>query len=81
MCLLIYVFSYCETDPRLTDYDTLLENIHDLKAGKPIQVPVYDFKTSSRTGYRLSISSFNRLHGFPIIMEWPFYSTGPALFK
>lgn len=39
-------------DPRLTDYNTLLENIHDLKAGKPIQVPVYDFKTSSRTGYR-----------------------------
>ncbi|GER29825.1 uridine kinase [Striga asiatica] len=39
-------------DPRLTDYDTLLENIHDLKAGKPVSVPVYDFKSSSRTGYR-----------------------------
>uniref|UniRef100_A0A7N0R872 CYTH domain-containing protein n=1 Tax=Kalanchoe fedtschenkoi TaxID=63787 RepID=A0A7N0R872_KALFE len=39
-------------DPRLTDYDTLLDNIHGLKAGKPVQVPIYDFKSSSRTGYR-----------------------------
>ncbi|KAF5468909.1 hypothetical protein F2P56_013018 [Juglans regia] len=39
-------------DPRLADYDTLLENIRDLKAGKPAQVPIYDFKTSSRIGYR-----------------------------
>lgn len=36
----------------MTDYDTLLQNIHDLKAGKPVQVPIYDFKSSSRTGYR-----------------------------
>ncbi|KAL6969639.1 Inorganic pyrophosphatase ttm2 [Sarracenia purpurea var. burkii] len=39
-------------DPRLTDYDTLLKNIHDLKAGKQVEIPVYDFKSSSRTGYR-----------------------------
>ncbi|XP_076900120.1 inorganic pyrophosphatase TTM1-like [Bidens hawaiensis] len=39
-------------DPRLTDYDTLLENIHGLKEGRPVQVPIYDFKTSSRVGYR-----------------------------
>ncbi|OMO72244.1 Uridine kinase [Corchorus olitorius] len=39
-------------DPRLTDYDTLLQNVHDLKEGKEVQVPIYDFKTSSRTGYR-----------------------------
>ncbi|KAG8654259.1 inorganic pyrophosphatase TTM1 isoform X1 [Manihot esculenta] len=39
-------------DPRLTDYDTLLDNIHGLKAGKAVQVPIYDFKTSSRIGYR-----------------------------
>ncbi|XP_023873066.1 inorganic pyrophosphatase TTM2 isoform X2 [Quercus suber] len=39
-------------DPRLTDYDTLLQNVHDLKAGKQVQVPIYDFKSSSRTGYR-----------------------------
>ncbi|KAL6577727.1 Inorganic pyrophosphatase ttm2 [Orobanche minor] len=39
-------------DPRLTDYDTLLKNIHDLKAGKQVSVPVYDFKSSSRMGYR-----------------------------
>ncbi|XP_023530575.1 uridine-cytidine kinase C isoform X1 [Cucurbita pepo subsp. pepo] len=39
-------------DPRLTDYDTLLENIHGLRQGKSVQVPIYDFKTSSRVGYR-----------------------------
>nr|XP_009410716.1 PREDICTED: uridine-cytidine kinase C [Musa acuminata subsp. malaccensis] len=39
-------------DPRLTDYDTLLENIHGLKEGKSVQVPIYDFKLSSRIGYR-----------------------------
>ncbi|XP_057843631.2 inorganic pyrophosphatase TTM2 isoform X2 [Cryptomeria japonica] len=39
-------------DPRLTDYETLLDNIHGLKAGKPVQVPVYDFKQSCRIGYR-----------------------------
>ncbi|XP_050379221.1 inorganic pyrophosphatase TTM1 [Argentina anserina] len=39
-------------DPRLTDYDTLLDNIHGLKAGKAVQVPIYDFKSSSRIGYR-----------------------------
>ncbi|OIW21642.1 hypothetical protein TanjilG_06946 [Lupinus angustifolius] len=39
-------------DPRLTDYDTLLQNLHDLKEGKSVQVPIYDFKSSSRTGYR-----------------------------
>ncbi|KAJ4823567.1 Inorganic pyrophosphatase ttm1 [Turnera subulata] len=39
-------------DPRLTDYDTLLANIQGLKAGKPVMVPIYDFKTSSRLGFR-----------------------------
>ncbi|XP_031480225.1 inorganic pyrophosphatase TTM2-like isoform X2 [Nymphaea colorata] len=39
-------------DPRLTDYDTLLDNIRDLKQGKSVQVPVYDYKLSCRTGYR-----------------------------
>ncbi|XP_009620080.1 uridine-cytidine kinase C-like isoform X1 [Nicotiana tabacum] len=39
-------------DPRLTDYDTLLKNINDLKAGKQAEVPIYDFKSSSRVGYR-----------------------------
>ncbi|XP_042402328.1 inorganic pyrophosphatase TTM1-like isoform X1 [Zingiber officinale] len=39
-------------DPRLTDYDTLLENIRGLKEGKSVQVPIYDFKSSSRIGYR-----------------------------
>ncbi|KAI9089320.1 hypothetical protein K1719_029599 [Acacia pycnantha] len=39
-------------DPRLTDYDTLLQNAHDLKEGKSVEVPINDFKSSSRTGYR-----------------------------
>ncbi|KAF2312776.1 hypothetical protein GH714_040011 [Hevea brasiliensis] len=39
-------------DPRLTDYDTLLKNVHDLKAGKSAEIPIYDFKSSSRIGYR-----------------------------
>ncbi|MCE3214794.1 hypothetical protein HAX54_053342, partial [Datura stramonium] len=39
---------------RLTDYDTLLKNINDLKAGKPAEVPIYDFKSSSRIGFRFS---------------------------
>ncbi|XP_072964534.1 inorganic pyrophosphatase TTM2-like [Typha angustifolia] len=39
-------------DPRLTDYNTLLENIQGLKEGKSVQVPIYDYKSSSRTGYR-----------------------------
>ncbi|KAM5571035.1 inorganic pyrophosphatase TTM1 [Rosa sericea] len=39
-------------DPRLTDYETLLENIHGLRAGKAVEVPIYDFKSSSRIGYR-----------------------------
>ncbi|KAL8132553.1 inorganic pyrophosphatase TTM1-like isoform X1 [Apium graveolens] len=39
-------------DPRLTDYDTLLQNIHGLKEGNPVQAPIYDFKSSSRIGYR-----------------------------
>ncbi|XAR65348.1 Uridine kinase [Bertholletia excelsa] len=39
-------------DPRLTDYETLLRNIHDLKTGKEVDIPIYDYKSSSRTGYR-----------------------------
>lgn len=39
-------------DPRLTDYDTLLENIQGLKSGRPVQVPIYDYKSSSRIGYK-----------------------------
>ncbi|KAI4379186.1 hypothetical protein MLD38_005513 [Melastoma candidum] len=39
-------------DPRLTDYETLLKNVEDLRDGKTVQVPIYDFKTSSRMGYR-----------------------------
>ena len=39
-------------DPRITDYDTLLSNLSDLKSGKAAEVPIYDFKTSSRIGYK-----------------------------
>ncbi|KAJ4875074.1 Phosphoribulokinase / Uridine kinase family [Raphanus sativus] len=39
-------------DKRLTDYDKLLDNIHGLKDGQSVQVPIYDFKSNSRIGYR-----------------------------
>ncbi|CDP04572.1 unnamed protein product [Coffea canephora] len=39
-------------DPCLTDYETLLKNIQDLKARKQVEVPIYDFKSNSRIGYR-----------------------------
>ncbi|MCO5593328.1 hypothetical protein L7F22_047338 [Adiantum nelumboides] len=39
-------------DPRLTDYDHLLENLNDLRAGKDVEIPIYDFKLSQRVGYR-----------------------------
>eukprot|EP00882_Tetradesmus_deserticola_P011951 GHRQ01012648.1.p1 GENE.GHRQ01012648.1~~GHRQ01012648.1.p1 ORF type:complete len:455 (+),score=199.18 GHRQ01012648.1:129-1493(+) len=38
-------------DPRLTDYDLLLSNLSDLKAGKPADIPIYDFKQSKRVGF------------------------------
>ena len=39
-------------DPRLTDYDTLLANVADLKRGETTKAPIYDFKQSRRVGYR-----------------------------
>lgn len=39
-------------DPRIIDFDTLISNIKDLKAGRSTQVPIYSFKESCRTGYR-----------------------------
>lgn len=39
-------------DPRITDYDTLLKNLSDLKQGQAAEVPIYDFKESCRVGYR-----------------------------
>uniref|UniRef100_A0A383VV85 CYTH domain-containing protein n=1 Tax=Tetradesmus obliquus TaxID=3088 RepID=A0A383VV85_TETOB len=38
-------------DPRLTDYDLLLSNLSDLKAGKSADIPIYDFKQSKRVGF------------------------------
>jgi Phosphoribulokinase / Uridine kinase family len=38
-------------DPRIIDYDTLMHNISDLRAGKATKVPVYDFRQSKRVGY------------------------------
>mmetsp|Transcript_8058 Transcript_8058/g.15227 ORF Transcript_8058/g.15227 Transcript_8058/m.15227 type:complete len:678 (+) Transcript_8058:138-2171(+) len=38
-------------DPRLTDYDTLLENISGLRRGEAVQTPVYDFRQSKRVGF------------------------------
>ncbi|KXZ47707.1 hypothetical protein GPECTOR_33g589 [Gonium pectorale] len=39
-------------DPRLTDYELLLRNLADLRDGKEVQIPIYDFRTSRRVGYR-----------------------------
>ncbi|GIL62460.1 hypothetical protein Vafri_16688 [Volvox africanus] len=39
-------------DPRLTDYDLLLHNLADLRDGKEVQIPIYDFRSSRRVGYR-----------------------------
>lgn len=36
----------CTADPRLTDYDTLLKNIQDLKSGQPTQVSASAMHTS-----------------------------------
>ena len=49
---LLQLFLCGNVDPRLTDYDTLLKNLEDLKEGKQVEVPIYDFKSSSRVGYR-----------------------------
>jgi len=40
-------------DPRITDYSALLASMRDLRAGRPTQVPLYDFKTSKRVGFRV----------------------------
>eukprot|EP00201_Polytomella_parva_P012063 CAMPEP_0175063392 /NCGR_PEP_ID=MMETSP0052_2-20121109/14730_1 /TAXON_ID=51329 ORGANISM="Polytomella parva, Strain SAG 63-3" /NCGR_SAMPLE_ID=MMETSP0052_2 /ASSEMBLY_ACC=CAM_ASM_000194 /LENGTH=352 /DNA_ID=CAMNT_0016329583 /DNA_START=160 /DNA_END=1215 /DNA_ORIENTATION=+ len=39
-------------DPRLTDYNLLLQNLADLRRGHAAKIPIYDFKSSSRTGFR-----------------------------
>ncbi|KAA3462786.1 uridine-cytidine kinase C-like isoform X1 [Gossypium australe] len=56
-------------DPRLTDYDMLLQNVHDLKEGKDVQVPIYDFKTSSRTGYRLNTAPFSAYQYYHLLKK------------
>lgn len=38
-------------DPRLADYDLLLDNIQQLKAGMAVKIPIYDFKQGKRKGY------------------------------
>lgn len=38
-------------DPRLTDYELLLENMTALRDGRPAEVPIYDFKQSKRVGF------------------------------
>ena len=50
--LLRFLPVFLLADPTLTDYGTLLQNIRDLKDGKPVKIPVYDFKLSCCTGYR-----------------------------
>ncbi|EFJ05331.1 hypothetical protein SELMODRAFT_449187 [Selaginella moellendorffii] len=39
-------------DPRIVDYEILLDNIKSLRAGNSADIPIYDFKLSRRVGYR-----------------------------
>ncbi|EFJ05330.1 hypothetical protein SELMODRAFT_187540 [Selaginella moellendorffii] len=39
-------------DPRIVDYEILLDNIKSLRAGTSADIPIYDFKLSRRVGYR-----------------------------
>jgi uridine kinase len=39
-------------DERLTDYDTLLANLAELRAGRAAEVPIYCYKASRRIGFR-----------------------------
>lgn len=39
-------------DPRIIDYDCLMDNLEDLRSGRPTKMPVYDFKQSKRVGYK-----------------------------
>eukprot|EP00958_Prasinococcus_capsulatus_P017927 scaffold2058_cov403-Prasinococcus_capsulatus_cf.AAC.10 len=39
-------------DPRLSDYELLEQNLRDLRAGKSADIPIYDFKSSTRVGFR-----------------------------
>lgn len=39
-------------DPRIIDYACLIKNLDDLRSGRPTKAPIYDFKTSTRIGYR-----------------------------
>ena len=50
--LLRFLPIFLLANPALIDYGTLLQNIRDLKDGKPIKIPVYDFKLSCHTSYR-----------------------------
>ena len=73
----IFAFLFFVVDPRLTDYDTLLDNLHGLKDGKSVQVPIYDFKSSSRIGYRYWFSHLTLLKKFLIdciIVEKVYYT-------
>jgi uridine kinase len=55
------------TDPRLTDYDLLLENINGLRAGKDVEIPIYDFKLSRRVGFRFGSVSDASVTAFHIL--------------
>lgn len=48
----MFTILFFVAEPRLTDYDTLLDNIYGLKYGKSVQIPIYDFKSSSQIGHK-----------------------------
>ncbi len=39
--------------PDSIDWDLLIEHVSKLMNGKPVEMPVYDFKTHTRVGYKL----------------------------
>jgi len=43
--------------PNSLDTDLLIEQLTQLKEGQPIEVPVYDFKTHSRTNHTVHVES------------------------
>lgn len=47
--------------PHSFDWDLLREHIAELKLGRPVQCPVYDFKTNSRTNETMPITPNNIL--------------------
>lgn len=62
--------------PKSIDFELLVQHVRDLKAGKPIEQPVYSFVTHSRTGDVVVVEPKNVL-----IVEGILVLTNQALLK